>query len=171
MWSSSNASNGNGNVHSPSLRANRSDLPFSISSSSRRYLSLSSRSLFSESSRTDLRNAAGSRSSGAAASSSVVFLWSSCGASNGECWEADGPAGVGRGGAACTALFITNNNNTAAAAAEDAGIRPREIEQPAARCYGAWWDDVGLQAGRFMYVQAREGTRQAGRELSYSCAR
>jgi hypothetical protein len=148
MWSSSNASNGNGNVHSPSLRASLCDLPFSISSSSRRYLSLSSRSLFSESSRTDFRNAAGSRSSGAAASASVVLLLSSCCASNGECWEpVEGPAGLGRGGAACTALLvaITNNNNTAAAAAtaEEAGIRPREIEQPAARCYGSCgmvWD-------------------------------
>jgi hypothetical protein len=146
MCPSSNASNGNGNVHSPSLRASLCDLPFSISSSSRRYLSLSSRSLFSESSRTDFRNAAGSRSSGAAASAPVVLLSSSCCASNGECWEVEGPAGLGRGGAACTALLvaITNNNNTAAAAtADEAGIRPREIEQPAVRCYGAcgmMWD-------------------------------
>lgn len=151
--------------HSPALRASRSDLPFSISSSSRRYLSLSSRSLFSESSRTDFRNAAGSRSSGAAASV-VVLLSSSCGASSsGECWEVDGPVGLGRGGAAaCTVLLvaITNNNNTAAAAAEEAGIRPREIEQPAARCYGAC-GMCGTAGGKFMYVQARERTRQAGR--------
>jgi hypothetical protein len=156
ICSSSNDSNGI--VHSPALRASRSDLPFSISSSSRRYLSLSSRSLFSESSRTDFKNAAGSRSSGAAAS--VVLLSSSCGASSSECWEVDGPVGLGRGGAECTVLLvaITNNNNTAAAA-EATGIRPREIEQPAARCYGAsgMWD-----CRREVYVQARERTRQAG---------
>jgi hypothetical protein len=156
MCSSSNGRNGS--VHSPALRASRSDLPFSISSSSRRYLSLSSRSLFSESSRTDLRNAAGSRSSGAAAS--VVLLSSSCGASSCECWEVDGPVGLGRGGAACSVLLaaITNNNNTAAAVEEEAGIRPREFEQPAALCYGAYgmWD-----CRREVYVCIC--TRQAGR--------
>lgn len=118
-------------VHSPTLRASRSDLPFSISSSSRRYLSLSSRSLFSESSRTDFRNAAGSRSSGV----SVVLLSPSCGASNGGCWEVGEPVGgLGRGGAACSILLVAiiNNNNTAVTAAA-AGIRPRENEQPAAR--------------------------------------
>lgn len=141
----SSSNDRNGISHSPALRASRSDLPFSISSSSRRYLSLSSRSRFSESSRTDFRNAAGSRSSGAAAS--VVLLPSSCVASSGECWEVGESVGggLGRGGAAAfTALLvaITNNNNTAAAAAAEAGIRPREIEQPAARCYGAcrMWD-------------------------------
>ena len=75
--------------------------------------------------------------------------------------------GLGRGGAAaCTVLLvaITNNNNTAAAAAEEAGIRPREIEQPAAQCYGAC-GMCGTAGGKFMYVQVRERTRQAGREV------
>lgn len=84
--------------------------------------------------------------------------------------------GLGRGGAACTAVLlvaITNNNNTAAAAAaaaEEAGIRPREIEQPAARCYGAC-GIVGLQAGSLcMYRHESVHGRREG-ESSYSCAR
>jgi hypothetical protein len=72
----------------------------------------------------------------------------------------DGPVGLGRGGAACSVLLaaITNNNNTAAAVEEEAGIRPREFEQPAALCYSAYgmWD-----CRREVYVCIC--TRQAGR--------
>lgn len=88
-------------IHSPFLRANRCCLPFSISSSSLRYLSLSSRSLFSDSSRTDFRKAAGSRSSSAAFS--VVLVVLECDAANGDCWGEGDSAMLCRGDAAFTA--------------------------------------------------------------------
>jgi hypothetical protein len=74
-------------ANSPSLRASRSCLPFSISSSSFRYRSLSSRSLFSDSSRTDFRKAAGSKSSSSAAASAVGVAVLSCAVDtfNGDC--------------------------------------------------------------------------------------
>ena len=67
-------------------------------------------------------------------------------------------------GAAAEVLLAVAVVATAAAAAEEAGIRPREIEQPAAQCYGAC-GMCGTAGGKFMYVQARERTRQAGREV------
>lgn len=118
--------------HSPALRARRSCLPFSISSSNFRYRSLSSRSLFSDSSRTDFRNAAGSKSSSSVASSVVsVKIVFSCSAdtASGECCDVR-KDWSGRGAAAISTVEEESiiNNNTAA----QAGIRPREDERAAA---------------------------------------
>lgn len=144
--------------HSPALRASRSCLPFSISSSSFRYRSLSSRSLFSESSRTDLRKAAGSKSSFSAFS---VVSETDCvrACANGECCELrrSGEVVLCRGGggeaASTTEEAITNNTTRHGLEQVDRDPRPRVHKASSRTCKRVRWWTAG---GKLMYC--RTGT-------------
>ena len=160
----------NNRLYSPALRARRSCLPFSISSSSFRYRSLSSRSRFSESSRTDLRKAAGSKSVSSCGASSEVFLFRK--GANGDACELlrSGEAEVCRGGeiASTTEDAIITTTQTQQqhdwdGQSVDRDPRPRVHERAAVR--------VGRgNCGRQPYVQlGGNGIIVVERSVSDAC--